>query len=105
MINIITKTFSNTSRGTQLSGALNYGDHKLVNGHQGFSIRKGRATFGGGFSMNQSEGDFFPEKVNFAKAWETFNTSGRFFSLRINHIYILYLINIIYIFILYKLYL
>lgn len=62
VINIITKTFSNTKEGVHLSGTLNYGDHKLVSGHQGFSVKKGAATFGGGFSMNQSEGEFYPEK-------------------------------------------
>jgi iron complex outermembrane receptor protein len=74
VINIITKTFSNAKDGTHLSGALNYGDHKLVNGHQGFSVKKGRAIFGGGFSMNQSEGEFFPEKqLDTATSLEAYN--------------------------------
>ncbi|MEM7102087.1 MAG: TonB-dependent receptor plug domain-containing protein [Bacteroidota bacterium] len=63
VINIVTKAFSNTKEGINLSGALNYGEHKLVTGYQGFSVKKGNATFGGGFSMNQSEGEFFPETV------------------------------------------
>ncbi|MEZ4776110.1 MAG: TonB-dependent receptor [Bacteroidia bacterium] len=62
VINIITKTFSHTKEGTHISGTFNYGDHKLVSGNQGFSVKKGAATFGGGFSMNQSEGEFFPAK-------------------------------------------
>ena len=63
VINIITKTFSNQKEGVNLSGSLNYGQHKLVNGQQGFSVRKGRMRFGGGVAFNQSEGELIPEKV------------------------------------------
>ncbi|MEM6965105.1 MAG: TonB-dependent receptor [Bacteroidota bacterium] len=75
VINIVTKTFSNTNQeGMNLSGALNYGDHKLVSGHQGFSIKKGKVTFGGGFSMNQSEGEFIPERmIDTATTLESYN--------------------------------
>ena len=63
VINIITNTFSNTTEGIHHSGNLYYGSHNLVSGHQGFSVKKGAATFGGGFSMNQSEGEYFQEKI------------------------------------------
>lgn len=64
VINIITKTFSNqTDDETEIAGTLNYGAHQLINGYQGFSVKKGAATFGGGFSINQSEGEFFPERM------------------------------------------
>lgn len=59
VINIKTKTFSNRQQeGTQLAGALNYGEHKLVNGYQGFATRKDRISFSAGASMNKSEGEF-----------------------------------------------
>ena len=63
VINIITKTFSNQKEGVHQSGSLNYGQHKLVTGHQGFSIKKGAMSIGGGVSINQSEGEFVDQKV------------------------------------------
>jgi len=63
VINIITKTFSNISEGVHMNGGVNYGAHKLINAHQGFTLKKGAATIGAGFSLNQSEGEFFPEET------------------------------------------
>lgn len=63
VINIISKTFSNIPEGVYMNGALNYGAHKLINANQGFTLKKGAATIGAGFSLNQSEGEFFPEEI------------------------------------------
>ena len=63
VINIITKTFSNQKEGTDISGALNYGQHQLVSGQQGFFSKKGRVSISGGVAINQSEGEFFEERV------------------------------------------
>lgn len=62
VINIISKTFSFQPEGLHMSGKINYGAHKLINAQQGFSLRKGKVTIGAGFSINQSEGEFFPEQ-------------------------------------------
>lgn len=57
VINIITKAFSSNSSNTnEVSGQINYGENRLVNAQQGFSIKKNRLYLGGGFSMNQSDG-------------------------------------------------
>lgn len=63
VINIITKTFLNQKEGVHQSGSLNYGQHKLVMGQQGFSIKKGAMSIGGGVSINQSEGEFIEPKA------------------------------------------
>jgi vitamin B12 transporter len=63
VINIVTKTFSNIKEGTHIRGNFNYGQHRLVSNSQGFTIRKGAATFGGGFSMNQSDGEYFAKRI------------------------------------------
>lgn len=64
VINIITKGQRETpEEASELSGQVNYGQHRLVNAQQGFSVRKGRFYAGGGFSMNQSDGEYIPEKV------------------------------------------
>ncbi|PHI20038.1 hypothetical protein CEQ90_09890 [Lewinellaceae bacterium SD302] len=64
VINIRTKTFSSSQReGVNLAGALNFGEHKLVNGYQGFSMRKGQMSLSGGASLTRSEGEFIPEMV------------------------------------------
>ncbi len=61
VINIITKGFTNASddRNT-FEGNLNYGKNGLVTAQQGFSIRKKKYFIGGGFSMNQSDGEIIP---------------------------------------------
>lgn len=80
VINIISKGFSHQKEGIDVSGTLNYGDHKLINSQQGFSVKKGAMTFGGGFSMNQSEGEFFPEKI--IDATTTLTAYNNFFDIK-----------------------
>lgn len=58
VINIITKgSTPHLQDQTEISGGLDYGQHQLVSARQGFSIQKGRLRIGGGFMMNQSEGE------------------------------------------------
>ena len=58
VINIITKAFSaDQNTNTEISGQLNYGQHKLVNAQQGFYTQKNNFFLGGGFFMNQSDGE------------------------------------------------
>lgn len=64
VINIITKGYNNKQEAeTRAEGQVNYGQHRLVNAQQGFSIRKDKLYVGGGFSMNQSDGEFISEKI------------------------------------------
>ena len=75
VINIITKTFSNTQKDLSIDGSINYGSHQLVNGYQGFQISKGNSTFGGGFSINQSAGERFPEQfIDSSTTLEAYDT-------------------------------
>jgi len=63
VINIITK--ANLPSGqdkTQVQGAVNYGEHSLVNVQQGFSVSKDKLYVGGGFAMNKSDGEHLPGK-------------------------------------------
>lgn len=62
VINIITKGFSR-QEGSNLSGSINYGQHGLIAAQQGFSMKKDKLYVGGGFSMNQSDGELISEKV------------------------------------------
>ncbi len=80
VINIITKTFSNQKEGVHQSGALNYGQHKLVMGQQGFSIKKGAMIIGGGVSISQSEGEFVDQKV--IDTTTTLDAYNNFFDLK-----------------------
>lgn len=80
VINIITKGFTDKRlEETQVAGQVNYGEHRLVNARQGFSVHKGRNYFGGGFSMNQSDGEFIAEKVIENTTLESYNN---FFNLK-----------------------
>ncbi len=64
VINIITKGFEPSQKDlTEVSGNVNFGDNRLVTAQQGFAIRKGRSYFGGGFSLNQSDGQLVEEQV------------------------------------------
>jgi iron complex outermembrane receptor protein len=64
VINIITKAFDPTYQDeNEISGAVNFGENRLVNAQQGFAIKKGRSFFSGGFSMNQSDGQLVEERV------------------------------------------
>lgn len=81
VINIITKTFaSSQEEGVALSGALNYGENKLVNGYQGFAVRKDRMSISGGVMMNRSEGEYIPaEPIDPITTLEDYNN---FFNLQ-----------------------
>ena len=64
VINIITKGFStNQSNAAEVSGQINYGANRLVNAQQGFSVQKNKLYLGGGFSMNQSDGELIPART------------------------------------------
>lgn len=65
VINIRTKTFveGSTDEELSLTGALNYGEHKLINGYQGFALNKNRMQLSGGVQLNKSEGEFIPGRV------------------------------------------
>ncbi|MCB9267742.1 MAG: TonB-dependent receptor [Lewinellaceae bacterium] len=80
VINIITKGFGDSREEEQeVSGQVNYGEHRLVNAQQGFSVRKGRSYAGGGFSMNQSDGELIAEQVLDNATLESYNN---FFNLK-----------------------
>lgn len=64
IINIITKGYAKKYRDeVDIKGSVNYGENALVNAQQGFSIKKGNLYVGGGFSMNQSDGQLVEEKI------------------------------------------
>ncbi|MBI1305514.1 MAG: TonB-dependent receptor [Bacteroidetes bacterium] len=65
VINVITKTFSASHQkdGMEVSGNLNRGQHRLTSTNQGFNYRSGKVTFGAGFMLNQSDGEFIPAKI------------------------------------------
>jgi len=56
VINIITKSFSTDTKESTVEGVINYGENRLINTQQGFSVQKDNFYIGGGFSMNQSDG-------------------------------------------------
>jgi iron complex outermembrane receptor protein len=64
VINIITKTFYRGHEAkSEISGRLNYGQHDLVSGNQGFFHRRGKSAFSGGFLLNQSVGENIGERI------------------------------------------
>ncbi len=64
VIHIQTKAFAkNLKEATEVSGTLNYGENALINARQGFAIKKDKLYVGGGFSMNQSDGEPIAERV------------------------------------------
>lgn len=64
VIHIITKAFvRNSEDQTEISGSMNYGEHNLIQARQGFSIQRDKLYIGGGFMMNQSDGEWIPEQV------------------------------------------
>ncbi|MEM7368508.1 MAG: TonB-dependent receptor [Bacteroidota bacterium] len=74
VIHIITKAYVRGSDNeTDVSGNLNYGTHKLIQAQQGFSMQKDRLYIGGGFMMNQSDGELIPEKVLDNSTLEAYN--------------------------------
>lgn len=64
VINIITKAFTSSAStsDTEVSGQVNYGEHQLVSAQQGFSLRRDKLYLGGGFNLNQSEGQLVREQ-------------------------------------------
>jgi iron complex outermembrane receptor protein len=74
VINIITKGFENSQEAlSEVSGTVNFGENRLVNAQQGFAIRKGASYFGGGFSLNQSNGQLVEEQVLDNSTLEAYN--------------------------------
>ncbi len=64
VINIITKGFSrNAEERNQWNGQVNYGENKLISAQQGFSVRKDKFYVGGGFNLNQSDGQLIAEQT------------------------------------------
>lgn len=64
VINIITKSFDvGYQQQNEISGAVNFGENRLVNAQQGFAIKQGNSFFSGGFSVNQSDGQLIKEQV------------------------------------------
>ncbi|MFK7937196.1 MAG: TonB-dependent receptor plug domain-containing protein [Saprospiraceae bacterium] len=92
IINIITKNFAtNQADVTSVEGAVNYGENRLVNAQQGFSVQKEKFFVGGGFMMNQSDGQMFSEQIideeTTLEPYNTFfdiKTSGLSFGYRFN---------------------
>ncbi len=80
VINIITKGFSSErEEESEISGQLNYGEHRLVSAQQGFSVRKDRFYAGGGFYLNQSDGEYIEEQLLENTTLEGYNN---FFNLK-----------------------
>ncbi|MCB0566816.1 MAG: TonB-dependent receptor [Phaeodactylibacter sp.] len=80
VINIITKGLADEREvENEITGQVNYGEHRLVNAQQGFSVRKDKFYAGGGFSMNQSDGEFIAEQVLDNTTLEGYNN---FFNLK-----------------------
>ena len=74
IVHIITKGFSNNRDEEQeISGQVNYGENRLVNAQQGFSIRKDRYYIGGGFNINQSDGQEVPGQILEGTELEPYN--------------------------------
>lgn len=63
VINIITKTFSNSENKTGSNGNFAYGSNKLVDLEHGFYIRQNKLKIGGGINYKQSEGELIPETI------------------------------------------
>ncbi|MEO0340231.1 MAG: TonB-dependent receptor [Bacteroidota bacterium] len=74
VINFVTKAFDPGQQGqNEVSGLINFGEHRLVNAQQGFAINKNGTYLGGGFSVNQSAGQLVPEQVVGGNTLEAFN--------------------------------
>jgi len=64
VINVITKGSKISGSDYQdISGEINLGANKLVQVNQGWGVKKDRFYYGGGFSMNQSDGEHFTPKA------------------------------------------
>ena len=75
VVHVITKTFSrHAQEKTDISAQLSYGENKLVQAQQGFFQKKNRLSIGGGFMMNQSDGELIPEQVVDGATLESFRT-------------------------------
>ena len=91
VINIITKGFDGRpEREHSFAGQVNYGQNRLVNVQQGFSVNKQKHFLGGGFSMNQSDGQTIPGQTvegNQLEPYDNFfnlKTFGLSFGYRLN---------------------
>jgi vitamin B12 transporter len=75
VINVITKGSKISGADYQdISGEVNLGQHKLVQANQGWGIKKDRFYFGGGFSMNQADGERFSPKAADGSPLEEYNS-------------------------------
>ena len=80
VIHIITKNFAgDNSPQSTFSGQVNYGENRLVNAQQGFSVNRQKYFLGGGFSMNQSDGQLIPGQEVEGNNLEPYNN---FFNLK-----------------------
>ena len=63
VINIITKVFAAaTSDENEYSASIQFGRDGLISSRQGFYRKDGKLSIGGGFFMNQAEGELIPER-------------------------------------------
>jgi vitamin B12 transporter len=63
VINVVTKSYQpDRSDYTEIEGQVNYGDHSLLMGRQGFALQRGRQFITGGFNLTQSSGEPIPER-------------------------------------------
>lgn len=75
VINVITKGSNIVGSDFQdISGEINLGQHRLLQSHQGWSRKKGRFYLGGGFSMNQSDGETLTPQAVSGPPLETYNS-------------------------------
>ncbi|MEM1123645.1 MAG: TonB-dependent receptor, partial [Bacteroidota bacterium] len=74
VINIITKSFSPSGDQSSVEGVVNYGENRLINTQQGFSVQRDNFYVGGGFSMNQSDGQTIAAQQVGDAALEEYNT-------------------------------
>ena len=60
VINVVTKSYQpDRNDYTEIEGQVNYGDHSLLLGRQGFALQRGRQFITGGFNLTQSPGNPF----------------------------------------------
>ena len=63
VINIITKVFASSApKGEAYSSSIQFGRDGLISSRQGFYRKEGKLSLGGGFFMNQADGEPIPER-------------------------------------------
>lgn len=76
VINIVTKVFaSSLPDKNEYSSSIQYGRDGLISSRQGFFWKKGKLSFGGGFNLNQADGELIPERTignEMLEAYENF---------------------------------